>query len=74
MNIIRVKAFPDSKKAAIEEVAEKTLRIFIREPAQENQANRAVIRAVANHYDIPENKLRMISGHRGLNKMIQVLE
>lgn len=74
MNIIRVKAFPGSKKDHVEETGEKVLRIFVREAAQDNQANRAVIRAISEYYTIPENKLRLISGHHGLNKMIQILE
>ncbi len=74
MNIVRVKAFPDSKKDHIEETSEKVLRVFVREAAQNNQANRAVIRAVSEYYTVAENKLRLISGHRGLNKMIQILE
>lgn len=74
MNSIRIKAFPESKKPAIEAVEEKVLRVFVRESAQNNQANKAVIRAVAAYYNIPENKLRMIFGHRGLNKTIQILE
>ncbi len=73
MNIIRVKAFPESRKPTVEETGEKTLRVFVREPAEDNRANRAIIHAVSVYYDIPENKLRMISGHRGMNKMIQVL-
>lgn len=74
MNIIRIKAFPDAKKATIEEVGPQVLRVFVREDAQENRANDAVIRAVADYYTLPRNKLRMISGHRSQNKMIQILE
>jgi uncharacterized protein YggU (UPF0235/DUF167 family) len=37
-------------------------------------ANEAVLKAVAEFYSIPRNKLRMISGHRGLNKIVQILE
>ncbi len=74
MNSIRIKAFPESKKPTIEAVEEKVLRVFVRESAQNNQANKAVIRAVAAYYNIPENKLRMTSGHRWLNKTIQILE
>ncbi len=74
MNIIRVKAFPESKKSFIEEIDHQVLRVFIREPAQNNQANKAVLNAIAEYYSIPENKLRIISGHRSLNKIIQILE
>ncbi len=74
MNSIRLKAFPGSKKKKVEEVGENKLRVYVREIAENNTANHAIIKAVAEHYGIPENKLRMISGHRGLNKIIQILE
>ena len=72
MDTVRIKAFPGSKKAHIEEVAEMVLRVFIKEPAQNNQANKAVIKAVARFYTIPEEKLRIIAGHHGLNKTTQI--
>jgi uncharacterized protein YggU (UPF0235/DUF167 family) len=74
MNLIRIKAFPDFKKATIEETAPKVLRVFVREDAKQNRANDAVIRAVAEYYNIPRNKLRMISGHMKQSKIIQILE
>ena len=74
MNIIRVKAFPDAKKQHLEEVSEKVLRIFVREPPKDNRANKQILKIVAEHYTIPENKLRMIAGHQFQNKTIQVLE
>ncbi len=74
MNIIRVKAFPDSKKAYIEQVSDKALRVFVRDSAQNNAANRAIVRAVAEFYTITENKLRIIAGHQSHNKTIRVLE
>lgn len=74
MNIVRIKAFPNAKKPAIEETAPQVLRVFVREDPKQNRANNAVIRAVADYYSIPKNKLRMISGHMMQNKMIQILE
>lgn len=74
MNLIRIKAFPNSKKPAIEETAPQVLRVFIREDAQQNRANDAVMRAVADYYKLPRNKLKMISGHQKQSKMIQILD
>jgi uncharacterized protein YggU (UPF0235/DUF167 family) len=74
MNLIRIKAFPNSKKPAIEETAPQVLRVFVREDAQQNRANDAVMRAVAEYYKLPRNKLRMISGHQKQSKMIQILD
>jgi uncharacterized protein YggU (UPF0235/DUF167 family) len=74
MNLIRIKAFPNAKKFAIEETAPQVLRVFVREDAKENRANDAIIRAVAAYYSIPRNKLRMISGHQKQGKLIQIQE
>jgi uncharacterized protein YggU (UPF0235/DUF167 family) len=74
MNLIRIKAFPNSKKPAIEETAPQVLRVFVREDAQQNRANDAVMRAVADYYKLPRNKLKMISGHQKQSKMIQILD
>ncbi len=71
--IIKVRAFPDAKKAHIEEIEPYVLRIFVREPAKNNLANRKIVSVVADFYQIPENKLRMITGHRGMSKMIEIL-
>jgi uncharacterized protein YggU (UPF0235/DUF167 family) len=74
MSIIRVKAFPDAKKEWIEEVEPNKLRIFVREPAERNLANKRVLTLVANFYEIPQNRLKIITGHRGQNKIIQVID
>lgn len=71
---IRVRAFPDARKAHIEEVEPYVLRIFVREPAKNNMANRKILAEVARFYQIPENKLRMITGHRGMSKLIEMLD
>lgn len=73
MNLIRVKAFPDAKKQHIEEVSPQVLRIFVRESAERNMANRAVIKAVAAYYSIPEKSLVITTGHRAQNKTLLIL-
>jgi uncharacterized protein YggU (UPF0235/DUF167 family) len=73
MNLIRVKAFPDAKKEHVEEVSPNVLRIFIRESAERNMANHAVIKAVAKFYNIPEKQLIIKTGHRAQNKTLLIL-
>jgi len=74
MRSIRIKTFPDSKRELVEEVSPNVLRVFVRDSAQNNMANRAVIRVVGAFYGIPENKLRIIVGHRAHNKTLEVRE
>lgn len=73
MNLIRVKAFPDAKKAHIEETSPNVFRVFVREPAERNMANQAVIKAVATHLGIPAKQLIIKTGHRSLNKTLTIL-
>ena len=73
MTTIRIKAFPDSKKAHIEETETDVLRVYVRESAERNMANRAVIAAVAAHLGIPAKKLVMKTGHREQNKTLTIL-
>ena len=74
MNLIRIKTFPDAKHEFVEEVSPNVLRVFVRDSPQNNMANRAVVRIVGAFYGIPENKLRIIAGHRVHNKTIEVRE
>ena len=73
MDLIRVKAFPGSKKEKVEETAPNVLRVFVRESAERNMANKAIVKAVAAYCGIPEKRLVMKTGHRGSNKTLTVL-
>lgn len=71
--IIRVRAFPDAKKEYIEETEPHILRVFVREPAKDNRANHKILDLISHFYSIPRNKLRIISGHHGMSKMIEII-
>jgi uncharacterized protein YggU (UPF0235/DUF167 family) len=74
MNIVRVKAFPDSPKESIEETAPGSFRIFVREPAERNEANRRILEVLALHLGLPPSRLRMIKGHKEPAKLIEIRE
>ncbi|HEC30814.1 MAG TPA: DUF167 domain-containing protein, partial [Candidatus Yonathbacteria bacterium] len=46
---IRVRAFPGAKKELVKEEGEDKLKIFVREPAQNNLANRRIMQLVAEY-------------------------
>lgn len=73
MELIRVRAFPGAKKQHVEEVEPFVLRVFVRESAERNMANRAVIAAVAGYYGIPANRLSIRTGHRSMSKTLLIL-
>lgn len=73
MIIIRVKVTARAKKESIEQIAPQTLRIAVRESSENNRANKRILEILAEYYELPINKLRIISGHNMPNKMIQIL-
>lgn len=72
MIIIHIKAFPDAKKESFAEITPHKFRVFVREPAQNNQANRRITTLLSEHYSIPLGQVRIISGHHGNNKTIEI--
>lgn len=74
MNLIRIKAHPKSKHESVTEISDQILEIWVREPAENNLANHRIMEITGEFYEIPINKLRMISGHHAPTKKIQVFE
>jgi len=71
---IKVKVFPGAKKEEILDDGEGKLRIFVREPAQHNLANKRVVIVVAEHMGVLPNKVRILLGHRSTNKTIEITD
>ncbi len=67
---VRVRA--GQKKEALVALSADRLQIAVKEPAEQNLANRRVAVLVARHYKIAPNKVRLISGHRSPSKIFSV--
>lgn len=70
---IRVKV---TAGAAREHVAEEDgqLHIFVKEPPQDNMANRRVVKIVAERFHVMPSAVRIVAGHRARNKTLEVSE
>ena len=70
---IQVKVKPNSK---IQEVSQEgnSFAVKIKEPPREGKANRAVIKLLAEHFDVPKTQISIVSGLRSRNKVIEVTE
>jgi len=70
---VRVKVKAGAKR---EEVSEKkgVLSISVKEPAQDNAANRRVVRIVAKHFHVPVSSVRIIAGHHAPGKTFSIKE
>jgi len=49
------------------------LLVKVKEPPKEGKANRAVIKALAKHFKVPQDSVRISSGLRGRNKIVEIV-
>ena len=70
---VRIKVFPNSKKEVFQ-IEENRLKIFVREDALNNQANKKVCKLIAHHFKVEISKVQIILGHKHQNKTIWILD
>ena len=49
------------------------LRVSTTAPATDGKANKMVIKLLAEHFDVPKSAIRIVRGHTGRNKLIEVI-
>ena len=67
-----VKVKPNSKS---EEVAWEgdNLVVRVKEPPREGKANQAVIRVLAKHFGVSQSQVKILSGFKSKDKVIEVV-
>lgn len=68
-----LKAKPGAKINKVENAEGNILRVFVKAPAKEGKANLAVIKAIADYFKIPKNAVRVKSGLKSKNKIIEII-
>jgi uncharacterized protein (TIGR00251 family) len=68
---IQVKVKPNSKTEELSREGDSFIA-KVKEPPREGRANQAIIRLLAGHYGVPQNQVRILSGFRSRNKVIEV--
>jgi len=70
---IQVKVKPNSKTEELVR-EEDSFIVKVKEPPREGRANQAVIKLLAEHFGVPQSRVRILSGFRSRNKVIEVAE
>jgi len=70
---IQVKVKPSSKTEDISREGYSFI-VKVKEPPKEGKANQAVIKLLAEHFGVPQSQVRILSGFRSRNKIIEVAE
>ena len=65
--VVRVK--PGSKKGPLVQTSlTGELLVYVREPAVEGRANKAVVELLAKYFEVPKSHVQLISGHTSRHK------
>lgn len=68
--VVRVK--PGSSKGPLVESDDEGLVVFVREKAIDGAANEGVIKLLADHFDVPKSRVRVVRGHTARIKQIEI--
>jgi len=69
---IKVRVTAGVKEERIVQTNADHFKIFVREKAERNIANRRVLELIAVHYKIPVGKVRIVSGHHSPSKILNI--
>ncbi|MBI4096869.1 MAG: DUF167 domain-containing protein [Candidatus Levybacteria bacterium] len=70
---IYVTAKPSSKHEKIEQIDATHYAISVKEPPSEGKANKAIIKALAEHFAVPKSFVIIVSGQLNKQKVIEVV-
>jgi len=70
---IRIKVKPSSRTEKVSQEGDSFI-VKVKEPPKEGKANEAVIKLLAEHFGVPKSQVRILSGLRSRNKVIDVAE
>lgn len=70
---IFVKARPGAREESVEKIDENHFVISVKEPPVRGMANNAIIRALADYFNVPVASVKMISGYSSRQKMFEII-
>lgn len=69
---LSVKVIPGAKKSAVEVLPDGSLKVRVTAPAESGRANMAVIKALAEHFDVPKRAVTIVRGASSRQKLIEI--
>lgn len=69
---IKVKVIAGARREQVEKIKDDEYRISVCEKAERNLANTRVRELIAREYTLPVARVRIISGHQSLSKILSL--
>ena len=71
MKTFKVKVIPNAKKNEVI-MEEEKLKVYVNAPAKDGRANRALIEILADFFNVKKRDVKIVSGEKSREKMIQI--
>lgn len=71
---ILIKVKPFSKTKSIKKTGEKSFEVRVKEPPKEGKANEAVIKVLADYFDLPKSKIEIVAGKNSKQKIVEIIK
>ena len=69
---IRVRVSADAKRESLEQTADDSFLVAVKEPAEQNLANKRMLEIIATHFGVSPKQIRIISGHHSPGKILSI--
>lgn len=69
---IEVSVKAGAKKTGVEKQTDGFYIVTVKEPAREGKANEAVVKALAEYFDIPKSAVTLIRGSSARRKLFEI--
>ena len=70
---IAVKAQPSSREEIVEQTGPGQFSVSVKEPPVQGRANEAIVRALADYFDVSKTSVRITSGWTSRNKTLEII-
>ncbi len=68
-----IKAKPSAPCESVEKIDETHYIVAVTEPPVQGRANRAIIAALANHFNVSTSHVNIVSGHTSRQKVMEIM-
>ncbi|HEY7321837.1 MAG TPA: DUF167 domain-containing protein [Candidatus Binatia bacterium] len=69
---ISISVKPLAQREGVIKVADGEYRVAVRAAAQDNQANQAVVKLLAEYFSVSKSTVAILRGHRSRKKLIEI--
>lgn len=69
---ITVKASPNSHEEKVKKISDNEFIVSVKEPPVHGLANKAIIHALANYFNVATSRIHIVSGYTSKQKVVEI--